>query len=80
MEKSLTIIFNKVMTEMKIPKEWEQMMIKSIYKNKGAKTEIKNRRGLFLTSVVGKLFEKVLMQKTKESVNMSKFQNGGRKE
>lgn len=80
MERSLCKIFNKIMKEMKTPKEWEEMEVKSIYKNKGAITEIKNRRGLFLTSVVGKLFEKVMMEKTSDDVKMSKYQNGGRKE
>ena len=64
---------------MDIPSEWEMMQIKSIYKNKGEMTNIKNRRGLFLTSIVGKLFEKVIMKETEGSVEISKYQNGGRK-
>ena len=42
--------------------------------------EIQNIRGLFLTSNVGKLFEKVIMEKTDGKVITSEYQNGGRKE
>mgnify|MGYP001800030716 CR=1 FL=1 len=55
------------------------MVIKSIFKNKGSTADIKNRRGLFLTSVVGKLFEKVIMMKIEGTVKTSEYQNGGRK-
>ena len=33
MERSLMKIFNKTMDELEIPKEWENMIVKSIYKN-----------------------------------------------
>ena len=79
MKRSIYKIFNKILEEMDIPSEWEMMQIKSIYKNKGEMTNIKNRRGLFLTSIVGKLFEKVIMKETEGSVEISKYQNGGRK-
>jgi len=50
------------------------MKIKSIYKNKGSRMEMKNRRGIFLTNIVSKLYEKVIMNKTKEHIKISKYQ------
>ncbi|XP_066936883.1 uncharacterized protein [Clytia hemisphaerica] len=35
-----------------------------------------NRRGIFLTSVVGKVFEKVLLQKVTKDIKIDKHQNG----
>lgn len=77
MVKSLTAIFNEVCKQECIPDEWEKMKIKSIYKNKGSRMEMKNRRGIFLTNIVSKLYEKVIMNKTKEHIKISKYQNGG---
>ena len=56
------------------------MRIKSIYKNKGSKAEMKNRRGIFLTSVVGKIFEKAMLQEVESQIKLDKHQNGGRKQ
>ena len=40
---------------------------------------MKNRRGIFLTSIVGKVFEKVLLQKVTKDIKIDKHQNGGLK-
>ena len=79
MKISLHKIYDKILNEMSIPSEWEMMQIKSTYKQKGEMTNIKNRRGLILTSIVGKFFEKVIMRENEGSVEISKYQNGGRK-
>ena len=77
MVKSLMKIFNKIMIEEKTPEEWEEMIVKSVHK-KGKREDIKNRRGLFLTNIISKVFEKALMERME--VNTSIFQNGGKKE
>ena len=77
MEISLGRIYNKIMEEGETPEEWEKMVIKSIYKNKGQKLEMTNRRGIFLTNIISKLFEKVINNKTKNEIKMSEYQSGG---
>ena len=54
-------------------------MIKSIYKNKGKRSDMENRRGLFITSVIGKLYEKIKLTKYSNKINenISKYQCGG---
>ena len=79
MVKTLTGLFNKILTEMETPRQWEEMRIKSIYKNKGKRTEMTNRRGIFLTSVVGKVFEKTVLRTIEKDIKLGRFQNGGRK-
>ena len=80
MIKSLTILFNEIHEKMEFPEQWERMLVKSVYKNKGKKSEMKNRRGIFLTSVIGKVFEKTVLKKVEGDIKVCKFQNGGRKE
>ena len=72
-------MFNEIDTSNTSPKAWENMIIKSIYKGKNSRKEMDNRRGLFITSVISKLFEKVKLSKHRSIVEskLSKFQTGG---
>eukprot|EP00794_Sanderia_malayensis_P020626 gene20626-22661_t len=79
MTKSIHKMFNKIISEGP-PKQWSKMTIKSIYKNKGSKSEVGNRRGIFLTSVMSKLLEKIILHKTESLVKVDKYQSGGRKQ
>ena len=63
-----------VKTYMEIPTKWNKMLIKSIHK-KGEKDN--NERGLFLTNIISKVFEKV--QEKKSEVKFDKAQNSGTK-
>ena len=61
-----------------IPKQWKEMTIKSSHK-KGSKLLMENRRGLFLTNILSKLFERVIENKTREEIQMSQYQSGGQR-
>ena len=75
---SLEILFNEINRNNYGPDMWEYMIIKSIHKSKSRK-EMNNRRGLFMTSVVGKLFSttKRNRQRSRLEGGISKFQTGG---
>ena len=75
---SVTLMMNEINRQAVIPEEWEVMKIKSIHK-KGTKKLMDNRRGLFLTNVVSKLYERVMDEMTRERVNISEYQCGGQK-
>ena len=79
---SIIAMFNKILKEKEIPSKWENMRIKSIYKNKGSKAEMKNRRGLFITNIIGKLYEKVIAIRNTETIEryLSPYQCGGVKD
>ena len=79
MKKCLTKLFNQILQEQRIPVQWEQMSIKTIHK-KGSKLEMSNKRGIFLTNVLSKLFEKIIDHKTQDTIKMSEYQCGGKKE
>ena len=55
---SSKIMFQEIDRENRGPEAWENMKIKSIYKGKNCRKKMTNRRGLFITSVISKLFEK----------------------
>ena len=76
---SLKIMFQEIDRENRGPEAWENMKIKSIYKGKNCRKEMTNRRGLFITSVISKLFEKTKLSTQRDIIEakMSKFQTGG---
>ena len=79
LEESIKEMMN-TMLEMKIqPKEWKEMRIKSIAKDSRKKMEMENRRGLFLTNILSKCMEKLLLNRRKEEIegNITPFQCGG---
>ena len=65
METSLHKIFETATRDQEIPEEWELVLIKSIMKKK-PHNEMKNKRGLFLTSIVGKEYEGVIKERNEE--------------
>jgi len=64
-----------------IPDQWKRSDIKVTYKNKGSKEDLANYRGIFLSSVVCKIFEKLIYKKLESIIdmNMTEFQAGARK-
>ena len=78
MDQSLLFLFNRMEKERFTPKQWQEVTIKTIAKP-GSILEMDNKRGLFLTEVVSKLYEKVLKNRNKDKIKeyISDFQNGG---
>ena len=78
MIKSITHMFNRISREEILPKQWTQMKIKSIHK-KGSKVKMENRRGLFLTNVLSKVYERVIDDMTGTTIRINEHQCGGKK-
>ena len=80
MKLSLIKIFENATTKQEIPEEWEKVLIKSIIKKK-PHSEMKNKRGLFLTSIVGKAYERIIKVRNDERLwnGISESQTGGKK-
>ena len=76
MIRSIVKMADMVKEKLEIPTKWNTMKIKSIHK-KGGKIDLNNKRGLFLTNVVSKVFEKV--QDGESPVKYDRLQNGGTK-
>ena len=69
----------KIRTFNTIPKQWTEVLISTIFKNKGSKKVLVNYRGIFLKLILSKIFERVNMNRIKDKVeNIDKFQAGAR--
>ena len=58
---------------MEIPVEWEKMLIKTINK-KGQSLLMSNKRGLFLTNNVSKVYESVIKKRNDTGVSQGSSQ------
>ena len=56
-QESLLNLLNKIKNDRTIPIVWNNVLIRPIDKKKGSKKLLKNKRGIFMTSVFSKLFE-----------------------
>ena len=57
------------------------MKIKSCYKNKGSRSEMTNQRGIFITNVVSKIFERILLNRNRDRLEevMSQYHCRGKR-
>jgi hypothetical protein len=81
--KALTVFFNLVWDEGKSPEEWHNSTIIPIPKSRKKFPDVDDFRPISLTSVVGKLFESIMLRRLKllseEHKWLPKFQKGFRK-
>ena len=66
MIKSLNNIIDKVDEQRNFPNEWHEMQIKTTHK-RGERTDMSNKRGLFLTNNVSKVYERVVKSRNEEN-------------
>ena len=71
--------FNKILISHEIPQPWKEGRIVRIYKGKGAKGKCSSERGITVSSNMGKLFERIINERTKEKILLSDMQGGGKK-
>ena len=75
----LVDVLNELKRHVYCPEQWERTLIKTIYKNKGSKKNLKNYRGVFLTQVVSKIYERILFERIREILDkVSRLQAGSR--
>ena len=78
--KPLLQVLNIIKSSCKIPETWRNVLITMIYKNKGSYMDLEKYRGIFLTVIVSKLFERMLQNRIKPNLDgVSLFQAGSRK-
>ena len=76
MIKSLKVIMGHVDRMHEIPSNWDEMKIKSIHK-KGPKVKMKNKRGLFITNLISKIYERIVKNRNEGRTKLSPNQTGG---
>ena len=77
LRKQLLQIINIIKRTHVIPSQWEEMMITTIYKGKGTQKDLVNQRGIFLTQVICKIWERLIKLRTGEvTAKINKLQAG----
>ena len=81
LRQSILNMINMLAERYIVPKEWRNMITKSISKGKGDLRNMNSRRGLFLTSMISKVVEKLIKNRRKLTIdgNTTPFQAGGEK-
>ena len=70
-------VLNIIKKTCKIPETWRQVLITLIYKNKGSHLDLEMYRGIFLTVIASKLFDRMLKARMASALrNISPFQTG----
>ena len=64
---SLKKLFNRMERERIAPKMWNDVTIKAVHK-KGSVLEMDNKRGLFITEIISKVYEKVLKNRNRKKI------------
>ena len=60
LRKFLLEVLNVIKNDQEIPDQWMKVKIATLYKKKGSLKELVNQRGIFLTPVICKIFEKLV--------------------
>ena len=72
----LTILFNRIICEGKIPDDWKKSWMVTVYKGKGDSLECGSYRGIKLLDHAMKLFERVIEEKVRSRVCFDDMQFG----
>ena len=81
-DKETRLILKEIMETIhkteEIPNSWEEGEIIRLYKGKGLKGKCSNERGITLASNIGKVYERIINERVKKQVNITKAQAGGK--
>ena len=81
MKEYMLKLFNHIKEENGMPKQWTQVQVSTLFKNKGSKKKLVNQRGIFLKQVLSKMYGKMNMNRASEAMKtMDKCQAGGQEE
>ena len=72
-------VFNIIRCQRKIPESWRRVLITMIFKSKGSRRDLEKYRGIFLTMMASKIFERMLQTRMKVPLErVSFFQSGSK--
>ena len=76
--KELSIrVMNSIKQTQEVPYQWFNVLISTLYKNKGSRKMLVNRRGIFLKQILSKLFERLNTNRIEHNIrNIDPFQAG----
>ena len=76
----MVMVLNNIKNNTRSPDQWNKVLITAIFKNKGSRRQLVNYRGIFISSCISKLCEKLIVQRHEEALkNVSLAQCGATK-
>ena len=79
MQQLILTVINRIKNTHLTPQQWEMMMITPLYKGKGSRKDLLNQRGIFLTQVISKIWERLIKGRTSDVTSqINKLQAGSR--
>ena len=73
----ITNTLNNIKNSTTTPEQWEFMTIKTMFKNKGSRKVLKYHRGIFLTCIISKVLERLMLVRSDlKSVKINPLQCG----
>ena len=81
LKESILLMMNSSHEMSVFPKSWYTLVIKTIFKNKGSFKDLSNWRGIFITSIFYKLYEKLIYNREEKKIghHFCEFAAGARK-
>ena len=70
-------VMNSIKNSHEIPDQWANVLISTIYKNKGLKKMLVNQRGIFLKLILSKIFEKININRIADNVKRIDLSQAG---
>ena len=80
LKESLLMLLNKIKEEFEEPEFMQLANITSFWKRKGLRSDIENERGIFILTVLRMIKDRMIYNDTKELIQISDSQVGGRAE
>ena len=77
-KETLKAMIENVHNNEEIPPAWAEGEIIRLYKGKGQKGKCSNERGITLASNVGKVYERIINERVKKQITITKAQAGGK--
>ena len=77
-KETLKTMIENVHNNEEIPPAWAEGEIIRLYKGKGQKGKCSNERGITLASNVGKVYERIINERVKKQITITKAQAGGK--
>ena len=76
---SIQNMMNAIKRWQVLPLSWSKLIVQTLKKKSGSKSELNNYRGIFIVSILSLIFEKLLKFRMEPHLkaNMSEFQTGG---
>ena len=74
---NITVLLNTIKSTRSVPVEWLDLIIVTIFKNKGSRKLLEYYRGIFLSNIICKIFEKLIKRRVKHNLKRVNIRQTG---